>query len=470
MKSSVKAGTFYLTIAQVVFASTSYVIQVLTGRVLGPVDYGTLGLVMGFVNLIRGVILNAVPTAVSKYIAEDRRTADIVRVKGVRLQLACAVVVFVIYFGLAGRLAIVLQDAAISYYLRLSSLVLPFFAIYFVQLHVLNGLRDFRGQARTIIIYSSSRLMLVVAAILIFGSLKAVLVAIVLLNVLMSLAAVPLFRARRPADRPDFGYHTLWRFAAPVMLSSVGITLLLGSDIFFVKALLASDEVLGFYTAARTVSQVPIFLFAPMAMTIFPTVSEVHHRGDSESTREQAAAMFRYAALAVTPFAALTSGTATTIMTLIYSERFSDGGSALRVLIVGTSLLALFFVLSNVISASGKPRVAAILAFCALPVNILLQLGLVPAYGIVGAAFAATATYALLLVMAWGYLHHRFGPLATAASVGKIICAGLALFVVGYLVEASTRAVVAIWLVLLLAYGVAMYRTRDTMANNPRLE
>jgi O-antigen/teichoic acid export membrane protein len=416
------------------------------------------------------VILNGVPIAVSKYIAEDPSTADFVKVKGMRLQLACAGLVFALYFGFAGQLALALKDAAIAYYFRLSSPILLFFAIYFVQLHVLNGLRDFRGQARTIITYATVRFGMVLAAILLFGSLEAVLASIVLLNVLMSLAAVPIFQVRQPKERPDFGYLTLWKFAAPVMVSAVGLSVLLGSDIFFVKALLASDEALGFYAAARTVAQVPVFLFAPIAMTVFPTVSGIHHRGDPERTRKHTADMFRYAVLAVTPFAALTSGTATTVMTLIYSGRFSDGGGALRVLIVGTSFLALFFVLSNVISASGKPRVAATLAFLAVPINILLQLVLVPSYGIVGAAVAATATFALLLAMAWGYLHVRFGPLATAASIGKVLGAGLALFVVGYSIEEHLVAVIALWLMLLFAYSVAMYRAKDVAATDLRVE
>jgi O-antigen/teichoic acid export membrane protein len=83
---------------------------------------------------------------------------------------------------------------------------------------------------------------------------------------------------------------------------------------------------------------------------------------------------------------------------LLYSSRFSASGEVVRVLVPGIVLFSAARVLANDLAARGRPLVNSVIAGISVVCNIALNVLLIPRYGIVGAAWASTASYSVLFV------------------------------------------------------------------------
>jgi len=88
------------------------------------------------------------------------------------------------------------------------------------------------------------------------------------------------------------------------------------------------------------------------------------------------------------------------IVLVLYSEAFLPAVGALQALLVGVIALSAGRVLANDISGRGFPGLNICTNLVAVATNIALNLLWIPRYGIVGAAWASTASYTLSFLMA----------------------------------------------------------------------
>src|SRR4030066_1874299 len=61
---------FWVTLSEVIYNLSAYVIHSGMGRILGPASYGRFGLVVSFTTTIVVLIGQGVPTAMAKYLGE----------------------------------------------------------------------------------------------------------------------------------------------------------------------------------------------------------------------------------------------------------------------------------------------------------------------------------------------------------------------------------------------------------------
>ena len=69
------------------------------------------------------------------------------------------------------------------------------------------------------------------------------------------------------------GWRKLVGFGFPATAFAVAFFLLMSIDLFAVKAINGGEVEVGHYTAATTISKIPYFLFAGLAMTLLPSIS-----------------------------------------------------------------------------------------------------------------------------------------------------------------------------------------------------
>ena len=81
------------------------------------------------------------------------------------------------------------------------------------------------------------------------------------------------------------------------------------------------------------------------------------------------------------------------IVLLLYSEAFLPAVGALQALLVGIVALSAGRVLANDIAGRGFPGLNIYIGLAAVLTNVVLNLLWIPRYGIVGAAWASTASY-----------------------------------------------------------------------------
>jgi O-antigen/teichoic acid export membrane protein len=102
------------------------------------------------------------------------------------------------------------------------------------------------------------------------------------------------------------------------------------------------------------------------------------------------------------------------------------------------------------------------LALVTLAVNVGLNLVLIPAYGLIGAAIASTLTELALFAGGWWLLRQQQLPLAVLRSIGRVALSAAAMGAVVYLVRSWALVLVA--LVGVAVYALALFAFRALSA------
>lgn len=87
------------------------------------------------------------------------------------------------------------------------------------------------------------------------------------------------------------------------------------------------------------------------------------------------------------------------LIELLYSTEYLDSIPAFKILLIGTIFVSGSKILANDISGRGKPLINSYINGVSLVVNILLNIILIPQYGIVGAAWATTISYSMVFLV-----------------------------------------------------------------------
>ena len=152
------------------------------------------------------------------------------------------------------------------------------------------------------------------------------------------------------------------------------------------------------------------------------------------------------------PAVVLIISTSGELVNLFYSSLYSSAASPLAILVVGLGFLAVFQILTTVITASGKPKIAMLIVLLLVPIALSLNLFLVPIYQLNGAALSTVVTSLLGLAIASVYVWKRFGALVRIKSLLKILIASFALFYISWQLPCSGLFLILEYVSLFLLY------------------
>jgi stage V sporulation protein B len=454
-------GTLYLIFANGVLFLAGYIIHFWLGRYLGPADYGAFGVVLYLMNTINLLITFGIPRSASKFIAEDYSKAGSIIREANRIQLVFCALLFGLYLGLAGVIAGLFKDASLAPYIRISALAIPAYALYSIYgAGYLNGLRKFGRQALASIGDSITKVGAVIALVLFGFGVGGAIAGYILAALAGFLLA---WKFLRPVEKSkvNFGWRKLVGFGIPATLFAATFFLLMSIDLFAVKAIGGGETEAGYYTSATTISRVSYFLFAGLAMTLLPSISKSTSSNNTELTKGYIQQSMRYMLMVLIPGVLLISATSADLLTLVYSSRYIEAASSLRILAFGLGLLSLFFVLAHIIMGSGRPKIALWIALPLVGVDILLNIFLIPRYGLVGAAWATTITGFLGVCAASVYTLWRFKTLTNLKSLGRICLASAVIYVIALQVSLPVVWLPLIYIGLLALYGGLLLLTRE---------
>ena len=417
-KQNVTHGTIYLMAAQAVFVASGYAIHIGLARLLGPSDYGIYAVVISLMTMVNLILKKGVPEAMSKYLAHDDGSADVIKNTALKLQLVFSLAIFSVYFLLAGQIALLLNDASLSPFIRASAFIVPGYAVYSILVGYLNGLQEYKKQAITTISYFIIKVTFILTLVLIGYAVIGAIIGFVFAPLATLLLAMYFMRRNgigewinekkikdfRNLASPKVSVKHIVSFSVPIMLFSVATNLIICVDLFFVKAYLTNHDA-GVYAAASMISKVPFYLITGMYVALFPAISRTTFRNEIEKTRKYILDSLKYSLMALIPVVLIISVASDELITLLYSGKYADGGWSLSILIIGLGFYSLLFLFTTILNGSGMPRISLIISVIVLGLDILLNLILVPEYHLIGAAAATSAACFVGFVISGGYVY-----------------------------------------------------------------
>ena len=128
----------------------------------------------------------------------------------------------------------------------------------------------------------------------------------------------------------------------------------------------------------------------------------------------------------------------------------------------GMLFFGLIYVMTTIITASGRPTVSLIIGVVTLATSAGLNTLLIPDHGIKGAAIGMTASMLLGAMIGGGYLITKFGALMPVISILRIaLCSGLIYAASIAFTPASKVLIVGKLAVLCIIYVIALVVVRE---------
>lgn len=388
-------------------------------RLLSPEAYGQYALVIAGVGLA------------NKFIFEWLRLSLLRFLPGYKTQRSMFVSTLFAGFGSLLLLTAVVGGVALTVisdpeWRKLTAIGLPLLWVYALfDLHLELQRSQLSPINYGIMSLSRAVLALVFGVALVWAGFGAVGLLLGLLAGLIVPLLPPLVRELREA-RPMLVNRalllTLCRYGAPLAITAALGFIVQNSDRFMIAWLLG-DAAVGRYALSYDLASASVgVLFMVVNLAAYPLVIRAHERGGQEAAQRQLRQSLTALVGVGLPATVGLIMVAPSAADVLLGERFrEDAAHLMRWVAIGTLLHQMrAFYLDTAFHLARATQMQMWVSASAAVLNVALNLWWIPAFGILGAAYATVVTYAFAAV-ASGILGRRVFPLpAPDADIAKI--------------------------------------------------
>ena len=455
-----------------------YVTQVTMAWLYGPGLLGFYVLGTTLVQIANILSQFGMDNGVVRYVAHYEAEGDVKRVRGIILQallvtFALSVVLSVLLFFGAGFLAIrVFDEPFLETVFKAFSVSIPFFTVMSMALWATQGFQTVRYTTYVQYVVRPLLNLVFIVVFYLFG--VTVLGAVASYILSMALGAVlALYYLRRIFPplldrevRPKFESRALFKASAPMIMAN------LTQQVHSWLALLAlgafeSARSVGIYDVAfRTAALSTLVLFAFNGI-FSPMISSLYRRGLLQDLAYLYKDVSYWAFTGALAFFLTTGLLAQDIMT-VFGPKFIPGWPVIIAIAAAQLFNSSVGPTARVLAMTGHQRIVMFSTLASAVAAAVLNLLLVPVFGLFGAAAATAAAVVLANVVTLLFVHRLLGFWPYSARYTKPIVAGLLAAVSVYLAKLVlpayddilallifTPLFLAVFLTLLVALGLS---------------
>jgi O-antigen/teichoic acid export membrane protein len=455
-------------------------VLLLLARVLGIQQVGRYAQAYATLTLLGLLALSGFRAGVTRFVAVHLADEDPAAVRGtVRLALlvsgGAAALLGVLLAVAAPWLAERLHDPALTGGLRLMALALPAMTVTEAALAATRGWRSQRAFTLIGQIYEPLCRLVLTAVLLaagagLTGAFWAIVVAgwsatglalLALRRRLRALAVLlpapgPPDGAENPTPQKAVSYQPrqLFSFSTVSWVSSLSSTGLIWLDTLLLGFFANPD--IGLYNVATRLVTVAVFVLAPLNAAFGPYLAHLYHQGRLDEVRSSYRAVTGWVVrLSLPAFAALLAFPDELLR--LFGDAFTAGATVTVILAVGQLVNAATGPCGTVLTMSGRVALNMADNLAALILNVLLNLWLIPAYGITGAAVAWAVSLAVVNAARVLQVRALIGALPVSRGMLTGLAGGAAALLVATMLPfvPGLIAIVVVYLGVVLALGLS---------------
>lgn len=391
-KYSRNAG--WLILGRVITLVVSFFTTIYIARTLGPTNYGQLSYALSFVGIFSFIYSLGIDQVLYRDLVRfpDQRNTYLGTAFWLRAGAAVLATIICIGFAFGGSE----RDVSLIMIVVIAS------TFIFNAFAVINY--EFQAQVESkklAVIGAISSLTLNIAKVLVifFGEGVLYLAIIYACESILYAILYVIYRTRR------FGSIFNWRFdrkvafgmlrdSWPILFASAFALIYVRIDQVMIKNLIDTASV-GVYDAAVRIAEVWHFIPNAIASSVFPAI--VNAKSVSEGVYQQRLIRLIVILVAIAIAIALPIVFLSDfIMQMLYGVEFVSGAGVLSIYVWGGIGMSLGLISSFYLVTENKRTLMFVSSLLTMLVNIVLNLILIPKYGIVGSAWATFISYLLL--------------------------------------------------------------------------
>jgi O-antigen/teichoic acid export membrane protein len=361
---------------------------------------------------------NALVRFIAEYRAKGRHDqVKQVYLRGVTAAVPCSIAISLsVYFSAPFMAEHLFQNPALTAGLRIVAVIIPPVALSELNAAYLRGLKHIKSYSFLLnvshFLWGS---IILAAGVSFLEKATAPVVAFAAatgLTVIASFilkARVKLTRAEEMPAEPTIRTGGLMKIAFPMLMT--------GSYSFFltwtgtlVLGILASEAEVGVFNVVLKVAALLTFTLGAVNSIGASKFSECYNTGDMEGFKRITRHATRLIFWTTVPIGVILLAIPRTIIG-IFGDEIKSGAAALIILIIGYFTSAVSGPVGTILNMTGHQMVYQKIVFYAAIINILLNLTLIPEFGINGAAVAGTVSMVTWNIASIIYIKRKFNIL-----------------------------------------------------------
>ncbi|MBN1558895.1 flippase [candidate division KSB1 bacterium] len=384
-------------------AGLLFLSQVALARLCGAEQYGFYAYALSWLTILSILAILGFDTSLLRFIPEYLVKSDWGRLRGIiRTSFVYSAIVSVC-ISVVGIAAIWFLRAKITAEwiapLCIMLCALPFYAFTVIRQ---AALRAFKHVVLAELPESVLRPILLVLTAMLFAHLGAVdatrawlsqLIAILIAFVLGSVLLLQ--RMPRASGQSTIHYDDrLWLTTSMPMLLMSSMNIVLSQASIVILGFYRSSEEIAVFSAATRIVILATFILMAINSIAAPMISELYYA----NKRQELQSILRFSAKGIAVFTTLTSLLIVVLGRYVLSffgRDFSDGYAILLVLLAGQTIKSFMGPASFLLNLTGHHNLTAKVMGIAVAVCIVLNVVLIPIWGVWGAALASGVTMAL---------------------------------------------------------------------------
>ena len=295
---------------------------------------------------------------------------------------------------------LLLRDASAAPVFRAGAFLIPGTTLNAVQLGLLRGIGEVRQYSVLNVIVHGGETLVALVLLLIWPALVPALLGMAAWRlgaagflVAGGVRRVGLARPRAAALREAMA------FSVPTMPAVLAREMMDKADRFILGALMGAASV-GVYSAAYSLAGVLLQFVHPIRLTLLPRMGAMWDRGEHDRAAETLRRVFRYFAAVAIPSVVGLAVVGAPVLRLLAGDRIArEGGPVVWIAAVGVMLFGLTMIVNQLFFAGRWTWALPVVFGTGAVLNVGLNFLLIPAYGLVGAAWSTVAAYAVALGM-----------------------------------------------------------------------
>jgi O-antigen/teichoic acid export membrane protein len=418
--SKVAKNTTVLLIAQVISYIFAFFYTIYTARYLGASGFGIISSALALGAILSIFTELGLSTLTVREVSRDKSLANkyIGNTLALKLILSTITLTILVVVVTLGHYSPQISD--VIYYITLSFVVGAFTSIFYSIFQAYEKMEyQSIGQIITSIIMFSGILLIIYyqLSIVEFGLIYLIASIISLIYGVI----VCVWKFVLPKIEIDLNLWksaltkieldtNLWKFliieAIPLAISSVFLLIAFKIDTLLLLYYSGSAAT-GLYNAAYNLMSALMFVPLVYVSAIFPLLSRLNV-SSKELLKYSYEKSFKYLIILSLPIAVGTTLLASPIILMIYKSGFSQSIAALQILIWAIPFIFVNYILGTAINSINKQRETVKTTFVVMLLNIVLNVYLLPRYGLIAACYVTVLTE-LTCFMLWFHIMNIHG-------------------------------------------------------------
>ncbi len=440
LSAKVVRGTAVLLAARVVNAACLFAFSIVMARSLGRDEYGLIALAMGIAGILEIVGDMGMNSGAARYVPFHQARAEWDAVRrivsiNVASKAATAVMLGALIYLLAGLLG-GFFGKPIEPLLRIAALVLAMNVLGGAAQGLLRGLQRLGAMSvantvRDLVWLGTSMVLVLAGGRGVEGAVWGYAAGAVAWAVVNLAAMAQGVRADVPeraalAERYQGAMAmTLLTFGVPVMLTNLIMMVIEWTSTLVIGYHLPVMDLSAFNVAYGMVSM-PLVLTQAIGWAMMPAMSHAYGQGRADILRGIWQGAVKLVGIVLFPIAALLMALSVPGVDLLYGTEYSGAALPLAIMAIMLFLKPVGVICLQMLAAMAMQLYILRAIVVSLALNVALNLVLVPAWGIEGAALSATATFVVNSALLYRVARSRGGVALDWRGAGLTVISSLA--------------------------------------------